>query len=86
MSDKTQASGNHIPDRSSSSNLTKIVTEAYQDLNSQSRRILPNLGLLQGLLQTFLAGGIIVPGYGTCRLKGRCKSGEQQWALAGPSS
>lgn len=57
MPDKTQASGNHFPDRSS--NLSRIVSEAYQDLNSQSRRILPNLGLLQELSQTFLAGGII---------------------------
>jgi hypothetical protein len=57
MSDKTQASGNHFPDRSS--NLTRIVGGAYQDLNSQSRRILPNLELLQELSQTFLAGGVI---------------------------
>lgn len=57
MSDKTKASDNHLPDRSS--NLKRIVSEAYKDLNSQSRRILPDLGLLQELFQTFLAGGII---------------------------
>jgi hypothetical protein len=57
MPDKTQADGNHFADRSS--NLTRIVSEAYHDLNSQSRRILPNLELLQELSQTFLAGGII---------------------------
>ncbi|SPO05473.1 related to Psi-producing oxygenase A [Cephalotrichum gorgonifer] len=53
----TQADGHAVP--SDSSNITKLLSEARQDLISQSHRILPDLAILQALYQTFLAGGVI---------------------------
>lgn len=41
------------------SRIARILKEASQNVISQSTRILPDLALLQGLYQTFLAGGVI---------------------------
>ena len=41
------------------SNLSRVLSKARQDLASQSRRIVPDLAILQGIYKTFLAGGIV---------------------------
>ena len=39
--------------------IARILTEATKNMLSQSKRILPDIELLQGFTQTFLAGGVI---------------------------
>jgi hypothetical protein len=50
---------NGNPASQEQSNIVRILSEARQDLVSQSNRILPDLTLLQDLYKTFLASGII---------------------------
>lgn len=57
MPTRTQMNGN--PASQEQSNIVRILSEARQDLVSQSNRILPDLTLLQDLYKTFLASGII---------------------------
>lgn len=54
---KHHGNGNALPPEQS--RIARILKEASQNVISQSHRILPDLALLQGLYQTFLAGGVI---------------------------
>ncbi|MBE3044774.1 hypothetical protein IMZ48_19880 [Candidatus Bathyarchaeota archaeon] len=54
---KNPANGHPLPPEQW--RIAKILTEATKNVLSQSKRIIPDIELLQGFYQTFLAGGVI---------------------------